>query len=122
MTKFTFWGIPFKNLIIALNEDLSGYARGETFWQAMRSLCETLKPPPAASSTEGESDITARLRMYHETGINKVEIFVEQDKRRWAVKCANSRSFVDADSEWAALMRYVDTRARTSKVNTGDPG
>ena len=58
--------------------------------------------------------------MYHETGINKVEIFVEPDGRRWAVKCANSRSFIRAGSEGEALSQYVDTRARTSKVNTGE--
>jgi len=117
--KFIFWGVPFKNHIVALTEDLSRYSLGETFWQAMRNLCENLPEWSPASSGE-ESDINTRLRMYHETGINKVELFLEEDGRRYAVRCANSRSFIQADSEAEALMKYVDTRAQTSRVNTGE--
>ena len=119
MKKYIFWGVPFKNHIVALNQDLSRYALGETFWQAMRNLCETLPEWIPASSGE-ESDINTRLRMYHETGINKVELFLEDGGKRFAVQCSNSRSFIQAESEREALLKYVDTRARTSKVNTGD--
>jgi hypothetical protein len=58
--------------------------------------------------------------MYNETGINKVELFVEKEGSRYAVKCANSRSFVEADSEQDALMKYIATRSKTSVVNTGE--
>jgi len=97
-----FWSILHKNLNIALNENLSRYAQGDTFWQA-------------------ESDFNARLKMYYETGINKVEIFVEKEGKRYAVKCANSSSFTDGKDEQEALMKYVEARAKTSLVNTGDP-
>jgi hypothetical protein len=118
MKKFVFWSVLHKNRCIALNEDLSKYAQGETFWKAMLSLCETLKewiPSPTAE----ESDINKRLKMYYETGINMVELFVEEDGKRYAVKCANSRSFLEAADEIDALMKYVDTRAKTSVIDPG---
>ncbi|MFW6129307.1 MAG: hypothetical protein ACOC6P_03570 [Candidatus Aminicenantaceae bacterium] len=36
-----FWSLVHKNSCIALNEDLSRYAQGETFWKALFNLCET---------------------------------------------------------------------------------
>ena len=118
MKKFVFWSILHKNICIALNEDLSKYAQGETFWKAMLNLCETLDEW-IPSNTAEESDINARLKMYYETGINKVEIFVEEDGKRFAVKCANSRSFLEASGDKDALMKYVETRAKTSVIDPG---
>ena len=119
MKKFVFWNIIHNNQNIALTEDLSKYAQGDTFWQALQNLCETLKEWTPSFSTE-KSDINSRLKMYHETGINKIELFVEEEKKRYVVKCANSRSFLNAKSEIDALKKYVDTRAKTSVVNTGE--
>lgn len=118
MKKYIFWSILHKNANIALNEDLSRYAQEDTFWKAMLALCEMLKEWIPSASTE-ESDINQRLKMYYETGINKVEIFVEEEGDQYAVKCANSRSFINATTEMEALMKYVEARAKTSVVNTG---
>ncbi len=120
MTKYIFWSVLHNNKNIALTEDLSKYAQGETFWKAVLSLCETLREFVPSETTE-ESDFNARLKMYYETGVNKVEIFVEQESKRYAVRCANSRSFIDASDEQDALFKYVEVRAKTSSVNTGDP-
>jgi len=118
MKKYVFWSIIHKNNCIALNEDLSKYAQGETFWKAMLSLCETLKEWIPSPSTE-ESDINRRLKMYYETGVNMVELFVEQDCKRYAIKCANSKSFHETADEIDALMKYVETRAKTSVIDPG---
>ncbi len=118
MKKFVFWSILHKNICIALNEDLSRYAQGETFWKAMLNLCETLEEWIPSATTE-ESDINKRLKMYHKTGVNKVEIFIEEDGKRYAVKCANSRSFLEASGDQDALMKYVSTRAKTSVIDPG---
>lgn len=119
MSKFTFWSVLHQHINIAFTEDLAHYAQGATFWQAMQNLCETLAEH-RPSKSEGEHDLNARLRMYHETGVNRVEIFVERDGGRFAVKCANTRSFLDAGSEAEALVKYVETKAKTSVVNTGE--
>ena len=71
------------------------------------------------SNETEESDINQRLIMYYETGINKVEIFLEEEGDQYAVKCANSRSFINAPTEMEALMKYVEARAKTSEVNIG---
>lgn len=118
MKKYVFWSAIHKNRCIALNEDLSQYAQGETFWKAMQSLCETLKEW-VPSRTSEENDINRRLKMYYETGINMVELFVGQDGKRYAVKCANSKSFLEAADEIDALMKYVETRAKTSVIDPG---
>jgi len=118
MKKYVFWSANHKNRCIALNEDLSQYSQGETFWKAMQSLCETLKQW-IPSRTSEESDINRRLKMYYETGINMVELFIEQDGKRYAVKCANSKSFLEAADEIDALMKYVETRAKTSVIDPG---
>ena len=86
----------------------------------MLSLCETLGECIPSETTE-ESDFNARLKMYYETGVNKVEIFVEQESKQYAVRCANSRSFIDAGDEQEALFKYIEVRAKTSAINTGDP-
>jgi hypothetical protein len=104
---------------VALSEDLSGYARGETFWQAVQNLCEIV-PQCSPSAEPDESDLNARLQMYYETGINRVEIFVEPDGARFGVRCANTRSLIAADSEQAALKKYIEAKAKTSVVNTGE--
>jgi hypothetical protein len=118
MKKYVFWSVIHKNKCIALTEDLSKYAQGETFWQAMLSLCETLKEWVTSPSIE-ESDINKRLKMYYETGINMVELFVEKEGSRFGVKCANSKSFLEAVDEIDALMKYVETRAKTSVIDPG---
>jgi hypothetical protein len=119
VSKYTFWSVLHQHVNVALTEDLSHYARGGTFWQAMQNLCETLPECPP-SGTSGEVDINLRLRMYHETGINRVEIFVEQEEDRFAVNCANTRSHIDVGSEQEALRNYVAAKARTSVVNNGE--
>jgi len=117
--KFVFWSVLHKNRCIALNEDLSKYAQGDTFWKAMQSLCETLKEW-TPSQLSDESDINKRLKMYYETGINMVELFVAAENgKRFAVKCANSKSFLEAANEIDALMKYVETRAKTSVIDPG---
>lgn len=116
--KYVFWNVIHKNSNIALTEDLSTYAQGETFWKAMFNLCQALKEWVPSSSPE-ESEINSRLRMYYETGINKVEILVEKADNRVAVKCANSRSFFETADEKKALLKYIEGRAKTSVVNTG---
>jgi len=58
--------------------------------------------------------------MYQETGINKIEMIVSKDGDRFGVQCTNSRSFFKAESEKEALMAYIEARAKTSKINTGE--
>jgi hypothetical protein len=118
MKKYVFWSILHKNICVALTEDLSGYAQGETFWKAMQNLCGNLKEWIPSSTTD-ESDINQRLKMYYETGINKVEIFVEEEGSRYAVKFSNSRSFIEAVTETEALLKYVGIRAKTSIIDPG---
>ena len=119
MKKYVFWGMTQQNHHIAFNEDLSHYARGDTFWRAVKSLCDTM-PPPVASTTSDETDIGRRLLMFQETGVNKVEVFVEADGDGFAVRCANSRSRLEAGDVVDALLIYVDRRAETARVNTGE--
>jgi hypothetical protein len=118
MAKYVFWSVLNGNRIIALDEHLSRYAAGETFWQALRALL-TAHPefPPSVSSEE--ADPAARRKMFVETGIHKIEIFVEKDGRQFSVRCANSRCQWEEMSESAALLRYVEVRAKTSLVNSG---
>lgn len=118
MNKYIFWSVIHKNKNIALNEDLSHYASGDTFWQAMQGLAGVLKEWKSSQSPDG-SDIGRRLLMYQETGINKVEIFIEREKELFSIKCANSRSYIVAPSEQDALAKYIDAKAKTSVVNTG---
>ena len=120
MKKYTFWSIIHKNTNIAFNEDLSKYSPGETFWQAMQSLCGTLNRWTPSADVE-ECDINTRLKIFYETGVNKVEIFIEEEGGRFAIKCANSRSFIEAGSGQEALSKYVENKARTSVVNVGEP-
>jgi len=120
LKKYVFWSVLNQHNNIALNEDLSKYAPGETFWKAMKNLCETLIEWTPSDNTE-ESDLNSRLRMFQETGINKVEIFVEKEDEKYAIQCSNTRSFIKADSERNALLKYVAAKAETSVVNTGEP-
>ena len=108
-----------KHTNIALTEDLSKYAQGETFWKAMQNLAETLREWTPSSVTE-EGDINTRLKMYYETGINKIEILIDKEGSKYAVKCSNTRSLIQADDEQEALMKYVESKAQSSKINTGD--
>ena len=122
MKKYVFWSLLKEHTNIALTENLSKYAQGDTFWQAMLNLSETLREWLPSGHVE-ETDINLRLKMYNETGINKVELFVDKEGNRYAVRCTNSRSFVEADSEQDALLKYIAARAKTSVVNTGEsPG
>jgi hypothetical protein len=119
VSKYTFWGVIHQHVNVALTEDLSRYAKGETFWQAMLNLIET-QPESKASGRDEEVEINARLRMYHETGINRVEIFVSQEAKLYSVRSANTRSRIAAGSEQEAMCQYISTKARTSVVNTGE--
>jgi hypothetical protein len=120
LKKYVFWSVLNQHTNIALTENLSKYAQGDTFWQAMHILSETLREWMPSENVE-ETDINSRLKMYNETGINKVELFVDKEGNRYAVRCSNSRSFVDADSEQDALMKYIAARSKTAVVNTGEP-
>ncbi len=119
MKKYVFWSILNLHINVALTEDLTKYARGDTFWQAMLNLGETLSDWVPSSLCE-ETELEDRLKMYKETGINKIEILVNKDGNRFGVQCANSRSFVKAESEREALMAYIEKRAKTSKINAGE--
>lgn len=119
MEKYIIWGIAHKNMIVALNEDLSGYAQGETFWKAAQNLFELNKNLIPSKNTE-ETDLNYRLNMYQITGVNKVEILIDKEKNKYAVKCANSRSFFDAADTKEVLKKYIQGRAKTSVINTGD--
>jgi len=119
LSKYTFWSVLHQHVNVALTEDLSHYAQGETFWQAMQNLCETLPECPPSAIPE-EVDINLRLRMYQMTGINRVEIFVDPGAGGFAVKCANTRCHFAAGSEQEALKNYVTVKASTSVVNTGE--
>ncbi len=117
--KYVFWSVLNLHINVALTEDFSKYAQGDTFWQAMLNLGETLSEWIPSSSTE-TSDVNDRLKMYRETGINKIEIIVSKDGDRYSVQCTNSRSFFKADSEREAVMAYIETRAKTSNINSGE--
>ena len=119
MKKFTFWSAIHQHTNIAFTENLTSYATGDTFWQAMQNLCENLSEWQPSTTIE-ETDINRRLRMFNETGINKAEIFVAGDNGRYSVKCTNSRCVVEADSDVDALLKYVISRAQTSLINTGE--
>lgn len=106
-------------MTVALTEDLSGFAQGETFWKAVRNLHETYKDWGPSKNLE-ETDLKSRLTMYQETGVNKVEIFIEEDKNKFIVTCANSRSYLEAADMQDALKKYIEGRAKTSVVNTGE--
>ena len=119
MKKYVFWSVLNLHINVALTEDLSKYAVGDTFWQAVLNLVETL-PEWIPSSSAEASNVSSRLKMYQETGINKIEIIVSKDGDRFGIQCANSRSFVEAESEREAVMAYIKTRAKTSTINTGE--
>jgi len=117
--KFVFWSIVHQRRNIALTEDLARYARGETFWQAMAEL-DRISPEFSPAAAPEETPLGERLRMYHDTGLNKVEIMVVPDGERFALQCANSRSRIAADSARDALRRYIAHRAETTVVNRGE--
>ncbi|MFC2157446.1 hypothetical protein ACFLT9_06380 [Acidobacteriota bacterium] len=119
MKKYVFWNVLKDHTNIALTEDLSQYAQGDTFWQALRNLSETLKDWVESLSTE-ETDINSRMKLFRETGINKIEILVEAEKKKYSVNCANSRCVIKAPDERSAVIQYISTRAKTSVVNTGE--
>jgi hypothetical protein len=119
--KYVFWGMTQQNHHVAFSEDLSLYARADTFWRAVKGLCERMAEP-VASTTSDETEISRRLLMFQETGVNKVEVFVEADGDGFAVRCANSRSRLKVGDEIQALLVYIDRRAETARVNTGGDG
>lgn len=119
MKKYVFWSVLNQHQNIALTENLARYAQGETFWKAMKNLCESLQEWIPSLSAE-ESDIALRVRMFQETGINKVEIFIEKKDEKYAIKCSNIRSIIKAGTEREALLKYVTLKAETSVVNTGE--
>lgn len=119
MAKYVFWSVLNQHANVALTENLSHYALGSTFWQAMLSLSEILQDW-IPSEREEETNVNRRLMMYSETGINRIEIFVEGEGGRFSVRCANSSSHIEAPSEQDALKKYISVRAKTSVVNTGE--
>jgi len=118
MNKYVFWSIVHKNKCVALNEDLSKYAQGDTFWKALLNLCETNKKFSPSPNIK-QSPMNQRIKMYYETGLNKVEIFVQKEKSRFSVKCSNSKSFLKAPDEQKALMKYIRSRADKSVIDPG---
>ena len=119
MKKYVFWSVLNLHTNVALTEDLSRYAQGDTFWQAMLNLGETLSEWIPSSSAEA-SNVSERLKMYNDTGINKIELIVSKERDRFGVQCANSRSFFSVETEHEALMAYLEIRAKTSNINTGE--
>ena len=121
MKKYIFWGVLKQHANVAFNENLSRSATGATFWQAMQTLCGAMQEwRPAANVSE--TDLSTRLKMFHETGVQKVELFIESVGDRYAVRLANMRSLIEAGSEQEALLKFVDIKAQTSVINTGgDP-
>jgi hypothetical protein len=118
VNKYVFWGVIHNNWNIAFDETLTHYAQGETFWKAMKRLAADLRelvPSPAAE----ETDLLHRQKMFFETGVNKVELVVEPEGTKFAVRCANSRSSFEARDEREAVCKYIERRADTSRVNAG---
>jgi hypothetical protein len=118
MNKYVFWSLIHKKTCVALNENLSRYAQGDTFWKALLNLCETnnkFLPSPHPKP----SPMNQRIKMFYETGLNKVEILVEKKKNRFSVQCSNSKSFLTAPNEQKALMKYIQSRAEKSVIDPG---
>lgn len=118
MNKYVFWSLIHKNTCVALNEDLSRYAQGETFWKALFNLCAT-KKKFIPSPNPKQSPMNKRIKMYYETGLNKVEIFVGLEKNGYSVKCSNSKSFLKVPDEHKALRKYIQSRAEQSVIDPG---
>jgi len=118
MNKYVFWSLLHKNTCVALNEDLSHYAQGETFWKALLDLCETIKKCEP-SQNKKQSPMDQRIKMFYETGLNKVEIMVEQNKNGFSIKCSNSKSSINTKNEHKALMKYIRSRAEKSVIDPG---
>lgn len=116
MKKFVFWSTRHAGKDIVLTEDLGRYAQGKTAWEALFFLAETLKTwQPATDTTE--SDFNQRLKMYQETGLNKIEIFLEYLDGKYAVRSTGVRSAIKADSEQHALLKYLELMAANSLEN-----
>jgi len=118
MNKYVFWSFVHKNKCVALNQDLSQYAQGDTFWKALLNLCET-RNKLTPSQNPKPSLMNQRIKMYYETGLNKVEILVKKEKDCFSVLCSNSKSFIKASSEPKALMKYIQSRAEKSVIDPG---
>ncbi|MBD3413707.1 MAG: hypothetical protein GF421_04650 [Candidatus Aminicenantes bacterium] len=118
MNKYIFWNLVHKHTCIALNEDLSKYAQGETFWKALFNLGETTNKF-VPSVNPDLTPLNKRIQMYYETGLNKVEILVEQKKKQFSIQCSNSRSFLNDQDEQKALLKYIRSRAEKSIIDPG---
>lgn len=116
MKKFVFWCTRHNNSNIVLTENLEKYAQGKTAWQALQHLCETLQQFVPAASID-ESDFNKRLKMFHETGINKIEIFIEKENSKYSVHSAGVRSFIESDDEQSALVKFAEMMALNSLEN-----
>ena len=116
--RYSFFGLVFRNQHIVFNGDLSKYGQGETFWRSLQNLADALKAFSADTAAE-ETPMDRRIRMFQETGINRIEIFVEKRPDGFWVRCTNSSFRVKAADEIAALREYIDKRAQTSRVNDG---
>jgi hypothetical protein len=118
MNKYVFWSLLHKNTCVALNEDLSHYAQGETFWKALLNLFETLKKCEP-SKNQKQSPMDQRIKMFYETGLNKVEILVNESKDCFSIKCSNSQSLIKTKNEQKAVMKYIRSRAEKSVIDPG---
>ncbi len=118
MNKYVFWSLLHKNTCVALNEDLSHYAQGETFWKALLNLCETMKKCEP-SQNQKQSPMDQRIKMFYETGLNKVEILVDENKDCFSIKCSNSQSLIKTKNEQKAVMKYIRSRAEKSVIDPG---
>jgi len=117
--RYLFWGVQHGRRTIALLEDLTAWAEGETFWQALGHLSKSQSV--FTPSAEGEETGAAkRYRLFQETGIQQVEIFVCLNQGVYEVSCANSRSRLSTADGEGALREYIRIRAETSTVNRGD--
>lgn len=116
MTKYVFWSLRHDGASIALTENLHRYAQGKTAWQALQHLCETLEHWSAAADNT-ETPFQARLKMFQETGIHKIEVFVDHHGSQYQISSAGVRSTILAESEREALLKYLDIMAANSLQN-----
>lgn len=116
MTKYLFWSVRHDGASIVLTENLHRYARGKTAWQALQHLCETLQHWSAAADA-AETSFQARLKMFQETGIHKIEIFITRSGSHYQISSAGVRSTIQAESEREALLKYLDIMAVNSLQN-----
>lgn len=116
MKKLLFWATRHERKNIAFTGDLAKYAPGDSLWQAILNLCE-IHGLPAAVEDSQESDMDFRLKMFRETGVLKVEVFIEERAGKFAIRYSNTASIIDEKDEKLAVFKYLDIMARNSLEN-----